>query len=798
MKNPVMLLILLILTLSAFAQTKYSTSNPSNIIMFSNSPGIIVSKTPEIINIDKVDLNKYILVSEFESINVVAKSNILTINITGKITALYQNKKLKCNNLTVFVINNEVREIVGEGNIKFADGKDLFEGEKFFYNIKTGKISLYKAKTKLDDQYYYADVMKQISPTKFFFENVSFTKSDLIFPTYKINAYRVWYYKGDYLLSINNFYQVGAGSFLYFPTYFETYRYTDIFTDFGLETTIGLYIQNTFYLRNWFGQKYIPQVKIKFDHYERLGEYIGLELPNINIISNLSINTIIDLEYDKKYETSGNTIINYIDQYGKNEYLEYRTFGWYYKINAKYTVGGTSISFSSEDLNDPFLPSKFSSRREKFDVQKFIFPYENRFWSLPSPKQVTSKKLNLSYQHGISSFNLGIDWIYQLRSGISTTNTNNFGVVIIENKTNKYNNDYYRYELQRISGPYISYSINPGNLFSFSLEGKYTNISTNFQTNIQKSITNEKELKRISFETEIFIITTNFITNISYQNTETNLTNGTNSNIITNIVESITTNLLINTNLLKPQKESQKPSLITSTTNISSTKLISFNISTYGSASITPNSTFRIEDGTPLEDTFNHKENIGINANLTALDNTISISSSLGINNNVIWTRTENILRRKQDDLNSIAALNLNNSLLLKTTFLNETLLRVDPQVSISHNISYRLNRPKLLTPEEDPYFENITSHGIRSTFLIKLLDLSMLSNSVLNFLGLSSITISSGIGYNLLYLKNEVKYLNTPYYWTNKISNPISVNISLGPVLNYSISYIIKASNDN
>ncbi len=793
MKNFLISLTLLPLTLITFAQTNQTESN---LLTFPSSPKILISKTPEIIDIKKIDLNKYIVINEFEAINVTSKTNISTIKIIGKIKVFHKNKKLKCNNLTIFVVNNEVKEIVGEGEIKFVDGKDLFEGEKFFYNVKTGKISLYNAKTKLDDQYYYADVMKQLSPTKFFFENVSFTKSDLIFPTYKVNAYRVWYYKGDYLISLNNSYQVGAGSFLYFPTYFELYRYTDIYTDFGLEKTIGLYIQNTFYLKDWFGKKYIPLVKIKFDHYERLGEYLGFEIPNVNIISNLSISAIIDLEYDKKYESFNNTIVNYIDQYGKNEYLEYRTFGWYYKINAKYSKSGTSINFSSEDVYDPYLPSKFSARREKLDIQKLIFPYENVFWSLPGPKQVTTRKLDLSYQYGISSLNLGIEWVYKLRSGISTTNTNSFGVVVIENKTNRYNNDYYRYELQRISGPYISYSATIGEIFSFSLEDKTTNISTNFQTSKSKSITNEREIKKVSFETDIFIITTNTITNITYPEKEKNSKTETNSIPLTNVIQTITTNLLINTNQLKKQTKEEKT--LNLTTNISSIKWLRFNTTTSANISITPLSTFRIEDGTPLEDTFTHRENVTVNLNFFGLNDTISISSSLGIQNNNVWTRTENPLRKKQDDLNSIATLNLNNKLAIKTTLFDKTILKSDPQISFSHNLSYRITRPTLLTPDEDPYYQNITLHNIVTTFLLKVFDLSIISNDILKFLNFSSVTVSSSVSYNLLYLKNEIKYLNSPHYWTNKISNPISINISFGPIANYTVSYKIKLSNDN
>lgn len=775
----------------------------TNVILGSSSvPSIIYSKIPEVIDIGKIDLNKYVVVNKFEDIEVSVKSNVTVINFRGGVNVVYQDKKLKCNDLTVFVVDNEVREIVGEGDIKFVNGSDLFEGDKFFYDLKNGKISLYSPKTKIGDQYYYAEIMKQLSSTKYFFENVSFTKSDLLFPNYNVNAYRVWLYRGDYLLSINNSYYVGIGSYLYFPTYFELYRYTDIFTDFGLETTLGFYIQNTFYPKNWFGEKIIPKVKIKFDHYERLGEYLGFEIPNINIISNLSINLISDFEYDKKYESYGGYIVNYIDQYGRKEYTEYRTFGWYYNLKANYSASGTSISFSTEDLNDPFLPSKFSSRREKFDVQRFVFPYENRFWALPGPKQNITRNIRIGYQYGISSFSLGLDWVYQLRSGYSTTNTNSLGVVIIENKTNKYANDYYRYDLQKLSGPYISYSVSPGSLLSYSYEQVFTNVSTNLPSSISisKYVTNEKILDKTSFEIDLFVIMTNSLTNV-LSNVVVNDNGVTNYEIKTNIIENVFTNFSVDTNLIKTNTQTNLlPTSMTQqiVTNITTTKWLNFNLSPSASFSFTPNSIYRIEDGAPLEDTFSHNERVGINLTLNAIDNTFGLSSSLNIQNDSVWTRTDNPIRKKQDDLNSVAILNLGNSLSVGRNIFPKSIISFEPRISLSHSISYRLTRPKLLTPNEDPYVDDITSHNISSSISLRLFDFSIISNSLLNFLGFTSVSFSTGISYNLLYLKSEIKYRDDKNYWTNKISNPISISVSFGPWLSYRISYKIKISNDN
>ncbi|MEN2997440.1 MAG: hypothetical protein ABDH28_00150 [Brevinematia bacterium] len=766
-----------------------------------SSKKLLYPKFSELIEASRVDLGKYILVDKFEAIEALQKTNFTVVTFKGRINAIHQDKKLRCNRLTAIIVDNEVREIVGEGNVKFVSGKDLFEGDKFFYDLRVGKVSLYNAKTKIDEQYYYADIVKQLSQDRFFFENVFFTKNDLFFPTYKINAYRVWYYKNDYLLSLNNSYFVGSGSFLYLPTYFELYRYTDILTDFGLETTLGFYIQNTFYPKNWFGEKILPRLKIKFDHYERLGEYVGFEAPNINIISNLTISAIVDFEYDKKYEVYGNYIVNFIDQYGKRDYREYRTFGWNYNLKLNYSSSGTSISFSTEDLNDPYLPTKFSFRRERFDVRRFLLPYENRFWIPPGPKQNITRNLRINYQYGISSFSLGLDWIYNLRSGYSITNTNSFDIVTIENKTNKYANDYYRYDLQRLSGPYISYSANLGKLLSFSYEEKKTNVLTNLSTttNIMKCVTNESVKSRSSFEMDLITIRTNFTTNIG-----TNLMlsgeGKTNYSIVTNIVESITTNFVIDTNLIsKPAKGiSQKFQQPSFTTNISSIKWISFGVTPSASISIHPNSVYRIEDGTPLEDTFNHKESVGVNGQLLLFNDLFNLNSSINIQNNSVWTRTQDILRRKQDDLNSLATLNMGNSLSVSRNLFSKSVFNSDFTISSSHNLSYRLTKPKLLSPDEDPYVDNVTSHSIGASISLKLLDLSILSNVVLNFLGFSSISLSSGVSYNLLYLKNEIRYRDDKHYWTNKISNPVSLNISLGPWLNYRISYRVKVSNEN
>lgn len=791
-------LLILFLYTTLISLVVFSSNGNTNLVQpYSNLPGLIYSKNLEIIDIKKVDTQKYVLVTDFDNIEVQSISNILKIDFFGGIDAIYQDKRLKCDSLTIFVIDNTVRQIIGIGKVKFKSGKDIFEGEKFFYDLTTGKISMYNARTKLDDQFYYADVIKQLSPTKFFFENVYFTKSDLLFPTYKVNAYRVWYYRDDYLLSINNSYIVGGGSFIYFPTYFELYRYTDIFTDFGVENTIGFYIQNTFYPVNWFGEKIFPRAKLKFDHYERLGEYIGIEIPSANIISNLNINANIDLEYDKKYEVIGRRIFNYIDQYGKNDYREYRTFGWHYKLSLSYNVEGTSINFSTENLNDPFLPSKFSSRREKLDVRKLLFPYENTFWSLPGPKQNLSRTLKFNYQYGVSSFGLSMEWIYQLRSGYSTTNTNSFGIIVIENKTNKYDNSYYRYDLQRFTGPTITYNISLGDIVSLSYEEKFTNITTitNIDQQNTKFSTNEKIVSKQTFLIDLLTINTNILTNIS-----TNITieeDKTNYSIITNIFENLTTNFSINTNLISTKKENIETTNINLKTNIFSLNWFNFKVSPNFNISLNPNSIYRIEDGTPIEESFSHTENIGINANLSILNNSMSIGSSLGIRNNNIWTKTDNPIRRKQDDLNSIATMNLGNSLSLGRTIFENKIFLLDPKISLSHNISYRITKPKLLSPEEDIFIDDITSHNISTSLSLRVLNLSLLSNQILNFIGFNSISFSTRVSYNLLYFKNEIKYIQDRNYWTNKISNPIGFSFSFGPWLNYNISYIVKVSND-
>ena len=764
---------------------------------FSNPP-IIFAKYEDIIPLSKVDLNKYILISSFDSIEVRAYSNVYVIQLRGG-TFLHKDKRVSCNEVSIFVVDRDVKEISGAGNVVFLSGNDIYTGEKFFYDLDSGVVTFYNAKTKMDDQYYYADVMVQLGNDRYFFQNVSFTKSDILTPHYMVNAYRVWYYKNDYLLTLNNTYYVGISSFLYFPVYFQLYRYTDILSDIGVESKIGFYIQNTFYPKNWFGEKVFPRMKIKFDTYERLGEYLGLELPSINVISNLNLSGIVNLEYDKKFEEVGGRIINFIDQYGNGNYREYRTFGWHYTLNASYNVSGTSFSAYWEDLNEPFLPSKFSYRRENLDVEKLVFPYQNYFWSTPSVKQFINRNVRLNFGYGVSSFSLGVDWIYQLRSGYSTTNTNSFGVIVIETKTNKYDNSYYRYDLQRIEGPKVSYNVSIGNFISYKVEitnvyiEKGKTLAGEGKDSVVISRTNEISRKVDKFLSDLFIVSTNYITNISEVSNgifETNYVSVvvTNLSIDTNLISKVTTNVVTN------QKVETKD---VPRTNILS--LSSFSISPGASFSFTPSSTYRIEDGSPLEDSFNHNENVGISMNSSFLNNLFSLGSSVSIVNNSQWSRSSNPLKKKDDDLKTYTSMNMNSSLSFSKAFFESSFFQFSPSFGVSHSFAYRLTRPKFDNPVDDPYIDDVTVNSISLSVGLRLLKLSTLSNSILNFIGFDSINISlTGFSYNFVYLKSEYKYIDDKYYWTNKISNPVGVSVSFGPLLNYSVRYRIDISNEN
>ncbi len=764
---------------------------------FSNPP-VIFAKSEDIIPLSKVDLNKYILISSFDSIEIRAYSNVYVVQLRGG-TFLYRDKRLSCNEISIFIVDRDIKEISGAGNVVFLSGSDIYTGEKFFYDLSSGIVTFYNARTRIDDQYYYADVMIQFGNDRYFFQNVSFTKSDILMPHYVINAYRVWYYKDDYLLTLNNTYYLGVASFLYFPVYFQLYRYTDILSDIGVESKVGFYIQNTFYPKNWFGEKVFPRMKIKFDTYEKLGEYLGFELPSINVISNLSLNGIINLEYDKKFEEVGGRIVNFIDQYGKGDYREYRTFGWHYTLNASYNISGISLSTYWEDLNDPFLPNKFIYRREKLDVEKLVFPYQNYFWSTPSAKQYVNRNVRLGFSYGISSFSLGIDWIYQLRSGYSTTNTNSFGVVVIDTKTNRYDNSYYRYDLQRIEGPKILYNVSIGNFLSYKVErtNVYVNeikfLAEEGKGEVVISRTNEISRKVDRFLSDLFVVSTNYITNIS------EVSNGV---FETNYVSVVVTNLTIDTNVVSKVTTNVAANRAVETKSIPKTNifsLFSLSLSPNASFSFTPSSTYRIEDGLPLEDSFSHKESVGISVNSSLMNNLLSLGSDISIVNNSQWSRSPNPLKKKEDDLKTYSSMSVNSSLNFSKTFFDSSIFQISPSFGISHSFSYRLTRPKFDNPIDDPYIDDVTVNSVSLSANLRLLKLSTLSNSFLNFIGFDNIYISTtGFSYNFVYLKSEYKYINEKYYWTNKISNPIGVSISFGPLLNYTIRYKIDISNEN
>ncbi len=779
-----------------------STTNQTN-----SGPYLVYSNLSGLIELSDIDRNKYVVIDKFGDIRISVKSNIYEINFKGRVRLYHQDKTLTCNNLTVIVMSNTVKEISGSGNVLLREGNNVYLGNKFFYIVPMGKIVMYEVRTFMDDQYFFADFAMQISDGKFFFKDVYFTKSDLVFPTYKVESSYVWYYRGDYLLSLNNRYTIGTSSFLYFPTYFQLFRYTDIFTDFGIERNIGFYVQNTVFPRGGVFSSIFKNTKLKFDHYERLGEYLGFEFPSIEIISNLSVRGILNLEYDKKFESKGNTIVNYIDQYGTGDYTEYRTFGWHYLLNLSYRVSGTSVEFSTEDLNDPLLPQKFSYRRERFDTEKFLFPEQNYFWVFPGEKPFITRNIKIGFSLPPSSFSFSFDWVYQLRKGFSTTNTNTFGVVVIEDRTNKYDNSYYRYDLQKIAGPNISYSFSPGNIISYSIEVSTTNVSK-----IQKeekreviniSITNEIFTKTNKDMVPIYMIFTNIITNVDITTNDegsisTNVTFQT--FIVTNQMKDIqdfllkfqSTNVNTNTNVSLSLGE------FTEQTNIVKNRLLSFAVSPSGSFSMNANSIFRIEDGQPLEDSFSHRENIGLSSSLSFFDSIISFGNSLLVNNVNIWSRSPDPYRKRSDDLNSGTSLSMQNSSQISPKFFERTLFFFQPSISVSHSLRIRLTRPPFEKPEDDPYIDNITEAAGSLNFSLRFLDLSVLSNDVLRFLEFNSVNFSTGISYNFLYLRREIQYVNDKYYWTNKISNPIGFNISFGRWLNLRFSYRITVSNEN
>jgi hypothetical protein len=457
-----------------------------------------------------------------------------------------------------------------------------------------------------------------------------------------------------------------------------------------------------------------------------------------------------------------------------------------------------------EDLNDPFLPSKFSSRRENLDVEKLVFPYENYFWSTPGPKQYITRNMKINFSYSISSFGLGIDWVYRLRSGYSTTNTNSFGVITIDTKTNKYDNSYYKYDLQSISGPYVSYGLSFGNILSYSI--RTTNISQEKvsttsnkteNTNLVIIKTNEISRKSTKFLSDLFVISTNYITNVSKTSNEIFETNTisivtTNFSVDTNLIFSTNTN--VNTNVTFTQ--SSNTNTLQYKTNTST--LFSLSVSPNASFSFSPSSVYRIEDGFPLEDNFKHSENVGISLSSSAFDNFLSLGSSIGILNNVQWSRSPDPLKKKSDDLSTTASLGVGNSINVSKSLFDNSIFYLFPALGISHSLSLRLTKPKLDNPSDDPYINDITANSMSLSASFRVLKLSLLSNAVLNFLGFDNISLSTGINYNFVYLKSEYKYINDKYYWTNKISNPIGISISFGPWLSYSVRYRIDISNDN
>ncbi len=438
-------------TTTNFTNTNTATSTTTNTNLQTNEaePISLEFKMPE-----KVDLKKFVLFEHYDEVKVKRDetNSVITVEFFGNVEIKFQNKTLKADRVVLSIRSNKLLEISGKGNVWLKEGNKFYTADSFYF-LPNRELSIaYNVRTYMSPMYYLAKRTKQIGKKKYVFEDVIFTTCGIKNPHFYFHADKVWYYDKDKLVALGNTYNVAGGSLLYFPIFFRTYKGTGIQTAFAREERIGWYIMNTY----WLNTK-TTRYKFKLDHYERIGEYFGVDVSRgfKGKDKSLSLNANLDLSYAYKldWDPARSRWSVLIDWDGDKIYESYRELGWRIRANLNYNDRGTGISFNYDNFNDPYI-TQFYSRQEAFDVMKLIKPHENRFYNRSRLGGYT-RSIRVNFSKSPSSFSLSGSWKYNL--------------VVNPDEPNPFKNDHWKAQLTSSSFPSISYSYSGGNLFKWEI-----------------------------------------------------------------------------------------------------------------------------------------------------------------------------------------------------------------------------------------------------------------------------------------------------------------------------------------
>jgi len=735
---------------------------------------------------------------DFESFDRVSVRNYENVAIqevlfTGNVRIRFEGKRLSAQRVYVTIQSNKtILHMAAFDQVEFRDGKAIYLAESFFYEPEKKIGRMRHVRSYLKDTtgtttapgfFYRADEVEILTDRRAVFHKAYLTFTPAEIPHYELYAEKVWYFRDDVIFSLHNTYTVGQQRLFYFPFFLRLERVTGIKTAAGIEKRIGWYVMNTMDWSPSFGG-----MQFGLDFYERMGEYgfvryvnkkpLGL-LQQIRFFGETAddVRLFYDPTHDRYYQWTNVS----------GEWTVIRQWSWHYMLEGTLQKDSVSISFYTEDLNDPFFSKKYAQRRETFSIQDIFQPDQNRFFAqsdnsagfptLSRRLTITSPQLNLTGQ-----------WTYSRKRD--------------DTISNPYLNDAYTYYLSQVSFPNIIYTLPTISLLEETSWKTYrfrTNVLPE-DTTTQENTTNQSSspvLEGASFSSQVpaQATGTNEVASASsregggYQGLpsgeggarQTNTSSGESSPRVT-----------VQTNSFEWWSVSSS---------------LSGSLSYVSSETLDTNTM-------PISDSYQHKENASLGVNVKLLNKLISWDHTLSVMNQKQWSSFQ--VNYSNNLLYSGAQVDytMKTSTGTTPTLGTHPLWRMQFPLSLSHTLRYQLFRSIFQTKPRE-YSHTVTaSTGINwiSNLMVYRLTYTYqttyritngvedeyLNNQIKETMGVSTslqvwwLAFSTGVTLDTLSRRDATIRWNYPEI-TNRIQGSVVLESSLTPVAPWTFIPLVR-----
>ncbi|MBN1899507.1 MAG: hypothetical protein JW827_12085 [Spirochaetes bacterium] len=190
------------------------------------------------------------------------------LTATGDVHLVYNRMRLRADKMK---LNSKTKEMLCEGDVILFDGSKEITGDKIFYNLDTEYGVIYQGKSKIGQIIYRGEKIKKGEEGLYVIDRGQFTSCDEEPPHFYIRARKIWVYPNDKLVLVDAYYEIAGVKTCWIPVYFRFEKGTGIVTSWGRRRIEGWYMQNTYRFR----LSDDDQGNLKFDHYQKRGEYLG-------------------------------------------------------------------------------------------------------------------------------------------------------------------------------------------------------------------------------------------------------------------------------------------------------------------------------------------------------------------------------------------------------------------------------------------------------------------------------------------------------------------------------------------